>query len=513
MALDDRHPQYTDMHDDWELMKRSYKGERAIKDKDTDYLPATSGMEIDGMDTGKPGRKMYDAYKMRAKYPGLMRHAVETLIGALWTKPPVFNNIPAALEPMLKSATIDGESLEQLLRRIHEAQLVEGRVGLMLDVNVTDALRNKALPYIATYGALSIVNWDEGKRDEENAQRQLSLVVLDESEFERTTAMSWEFVEKYRVLTLGDPLDPQTSDKIGATFQVATAQRTKSVPGAEEFKEPNIRGTKLNQIPFVFINTKDNVPQPDDPPLKPLADLALTIYRGDADYRQNLYMQTQDTLVLIGAPSEDEPGSEGTRIGAGATIRITNPEGDAKFIGVSASGLEAQRAALEDDRKEADKLSGQLIDSVSRSKESGEALSTRIAAKTASLRQIAITSAAGLEKLLKIAAEWMNLPSEDIEVIPNLDFDNEQLSGTELTHLVSAKTMGAPLSRRSIHAIMSDKGMTEMTYEEELAEIESEEPLAGSTVDLAEQGLDIQREGLAPDEDEPDEDDDVEDVE
>ncbi|MBD4208505.1 hypothetical protein GUH47_21445, partial [Xanthomonas citri pv. citri] len=58
-----------------------------------------------------------------------------------------------------------------------------------------------------------------------------------------------------------------------------------SVPKDSDYIEPTIRGKTLNRIPFVFINSKDIVARPDDPPLLGLVNLALAIYRGDADYR------------------------------------------------------------------------------------------------------------------------------------------------------------------------------------------------------------------------------------
>jgi len=121
--------------------------------------------------------------------------------------------------------------------------------------------------------------------------------------------------------------------------------------------------------------------------------------------------------------------------------------------------------------------SGQMIDTRSKERESGDALKTRIGAQTATLNRIALTGAAGLEQLLKTAAKWLGANPEEVSVRPNLDFADEKLISRSLVELVTAKNMGAPLSRESLHNLMRDKGLTYMEFEEELNKIEEEEPI------------------------------------
>lgn len=470
MAIDTKHPLYAEFLEDWQMMRDTYRGERVVKARGQLYLPPTSGMVADGMAPEQPGAKAYQAYKARAVFHDFVADAVEAMIGMMHHKPPVIE-LPAALEPLRERATIHGESMEQLLRRINEQQLVTGRVGLLLDLPEQPD-PTAPLPYIATYRAEHIINWDDGARDELTLPR-LNLVVLEESEYERNAQFDWEFIEKYRVLILGDPVANEGHGE-AATYRVGVVRKSDGADvNLDNLTEPNIRGTKLEEIPFVFINTKDVVSSPDDPPLLGLARLALAIYRGEADYRQNLFMQGQDTLVVIGSQEED------FRVGAGATI-VLPQGGDAKYIGVTSEGLAEQRQALENDKVLAASKAGQLVDTRSRERESGEALRIRVAAQTATLNQIALTGAAGLEQLLKIAATWVGANPEEVSVQPNLDFVDDEMSGKTLVELMTAKTMGAPLSKRSIHRLMQDRGLTEMEYEEELDEIGDEEPTTGA---------------------------------
>lgn len=469
MAIDNKHPQYAEFALDWQTMRDTYRGERLVKERGELYLPATSGMQGNGMGVDQPGYKEYQAYKQRAVFHDFVSDAVEAMIGMMHSKPPVIE-LPKALETMMEKATINGEGLNYLLRRINEQQLVTGRLGLLLDLPLNPDPTNP-MPYIALYKTEDIINWDDGAVDELTLP-ELNLVVLNESEYERSTDFSWKFVDKFRVLVMGDV----TQNENKGVYTTGLFRDRNSNFTTENMKAPNLRGKTLEKLPFVFINSKDIVSTPDDPPLLGLARLALAIYRGEADYRQNLFMQGQDTLVVIGSSDDD------FRVGAGATITLSQG-GDAKYIGVGAVGLPEQRQALENDKMAAGTKAGQLIDSRSKEKESGDALKIRVAAQTATLNQIALTGAAGLERLLRIAAEWIGANPEEVKVTPNLDFVNDELSSKTLVELMTAKTMGAPLSLKTIHQQMQDKSLTELTLEEELAEIQGEEPLVGDGTD------------------------------
>lgn len=470
MSIQSYHPQYSVYSPDWVLCRDAYNGERVVKNKGTTYLPATAGMIADGMqNTKSPGYLAYEAYKTRAVYHEYMKEAVETMIGIMWSKDPVIE-LPAAMEAMLETATIKGETMYQLLRRINEQQLITGRLGLLLDLPTTPQPVNSVLPYIAMYEAENIINWDDGRR-EEVEKDTLNLVVLDESEYQRTEDFEWEWEHKYRVLALGDVAE----NELTGVYKVGVFIGTQINFSEEKMEVPVVVGNPLTEIPFVFVNSKDIVATPDNPPLAGIARLCMAIYRGEADYRQSLYLQGQDTLVIIGATGDDD-----YRVGAGTTIQLPTG-GDAKFVGVSSSGLAEQRQALENDKMVITSKAGQLIDTRSKQKESGAALEMRIGAQTATLNQIAITGAGALEKILKSAAEWLGLNPEEVSVMPNLDFADVEMTPAELVQYMSAKNLGAPIAKSTIHEIMRSRGVTEKTLEEELAEIEAEAPALTGT--------------------------------
>jgi hypothetical protein len=328
-----------------------------------------------------------------------------------------------------------------------------------------------SVPYLTTYVAETITNWNESG-DILEGVGQLDFVVLNESghRFRRET-MTWENVSEFRVLEI---------EPTSGSYQVGlfTTSGTNGLPAytPETMVTPLSLGSPLTEIPFTFINSKDIVPTPDRPPLMGLGELSLTIYHSEADYRQSLFMQGQDTLVVIGGTTNPDglPGEDDAiRTGAGSRIDV-NQGGDAKYIGVSSTGLAEQRLALENDHSRASQMAGQLSSKKGNQVESGQSLQTRQAAQTATLNQIALSAAAGLEKILRIAARWVGADPEEVSVTPNLEFGHIEFNPRELVDLMTAKTMGAPISNETIHTFMVNKGVTELDYESEIGLVEED---------------------------------------
>lgn len=495
MALDSVHPRYAEMAPEWVRLRDFTKGERAVKAKGETYLPATKGMKLDGMGStasgkSKLGQEVYDAYKLRAVFPEYIADALEIFMGMLHNKSPVIE-LPKQLEYLRERATELNEPLEILLQRINLEQLTTGRLGLLLDLPKNPDPLNPE-PFIALYIAEAIRNWDATAINEERAD--INLVILDESGYEMNSNFEWTTKSKYRVLQMNKQFS-ETGALLSSTYLCGAF--SVSGGGTPTFDptnmlSPSLRGKVLDSIPFVFINSKDINPDPDEPPLNPLAKLCEAIYRGEADYRQNLFMQGQDTLVIIGdrakPPAADGKGEdEPLRTGAGSRIELeASPGADAKYIGVNSQGLTEQRYALENDRKRGESKSGQLIDAAKGDKESGTALRTRVGAQTATLNQIAKTGALALQIILKRAAIWLGANPDEVKVTPNLEFADYQMSGQDLTNLMTAKrTGGAPISEESIHRLMVQGNLTTLDYKTEKELIAKEEPFETPEAKLA----------------------------
>lgn len=461
MSLKTTHPQYAAKIQSWSAMRDFYAGEATVKEAGVTYLPPTAGMVLDGMEPTNLGYKLYQAYKDRAVFPDYVKEGIEALIGLIHQHDAKIE-LPERMKYLEKAATVDGESLLMLLRKINGEQLITGRLGLMVDLPRDPDPANPQ-PFISMYVAESIRNWDDGANIA--GVNDLNMVVLDESGMVRE-GFNWQFKEKYRVLELREGLYEQ-----GAFDGDSYVQDAMQIP--------MLRGKTLNKIPFVFINSKDLISTPDNPPLMGLGQLCLSIYRGEADYRQNLHMQGQDTLVTVGGirnpgavPGQDD---DAVRVGAGSRIDV-EMGGDAKFIGVSSTGLSEQRNSLENDRKRAEFKAGQLIGNQSIKNESGNAMLARLAAQTANLNQISMSSGEGLQTALRHIAVWLGEDPESVKVTPNTEFTNAASNAQELVYLMTARSLGAPLSMRSIHTSLKERGYTQMDYEDEMRLVKQEGP-------------------------------------
>ena len=154
--------------------------------------------------------------------------------------------------------------------------------------------------------------------------------------------------------------------------------------------------------------------------------------------------------------------------------------------------------SLENDYNRARSKAGQLLDTVSRERESGEALTIRVAARTASLKQIALAGAFGLQQALRHCAMWVGADPEEVTVAPNLDFVDDNFDPADLVQLINAKNLGAPISVETIHEWLRERDVTSFDLEEELDKIVEEEAM----------GLGSSSDALPDDEEENDEDGD-----
>jgi hypothetical protein len=465
-----KHPLYGDYLPDWTILRDFSKGERYVKEQTTKYLPATAGMILDGMgrDTQSVGAITYRAYVTRAVFHDFVSDAVLSMIGIMHSKPPKID-LPEEMKPLLDKATPDGLSLAALLRKINMEQILTGRVGLMADLPEDPKIDGNPLPFLVTYNAETITNWDDGGFDP-NYQK-LNLVVLDESGPVRDADFTWTTKQKFRVLKLdGNFVDQFGQQKPEGTY----LQGVFDSEGATEqgFLAPVIMGKTAPRIPFVVINACDVHTNPDTPPLLALANICWALYRGEADYRQNLFMQGQDTLVVVGGVRDADP-SKPVRTGAGARIDV-DITGDAKYIGVQSTGLSEQSKCIDADKNSAIDRSMQLLNPRRTQRESGEALHTRVAARTVTLHMLANSGAEGLQGILRTIAEWKGLDPKSVNVTPNLDFTDDSLSSKEFVELLTARSQGAPISYKSIHNLMVERGLTNMDYEEELALVKKE---------------------------------------
>ncbi len=434
-------PQYRYALSDWCKCDDCFAGEREVKEAGETYLPKTEGQMADP----QFGTRRYEAYKTRANYFNYFFSTVAMMLGIMHREPPEAIELPERIRSIRTTASSDGLPLSSTLRRINLLQLVYGRCGVLLDVP-PENISPDAVPVMTLYPAHRILDWDD----------TLSTLLLDESGWENRNGM-WSFVRRVRFCALspeGEYFSLLMSPEEYAEFRSAPHK----IP-EESF--PEICGRRLRRIPFVFANVTDSCTDIQKPPLLPLVNICLAIYRGEADYRHALFMQAQSTLFLKGFQLDGPP-----MMGAGNYIHTESPDASGSFLEISGAGLQEMRAA-QNDLHEMAKNMGISLDNSSQN-ESGEALKTRLAIKTALMRTVADTGEKCIQNLLAIAAEWCNADLSEVKFTANHNFTEGCASASEVLELWNAKNAGLPLSARSIHEWLRKNDFTDSSYEEEI---------------------------------------------
>lgn len=395
-SANNRHPTYTiERQNEWDLCERAYEGETAIKAAGEVHLAMPSGYA--GLNDR--GAKAYAAYLMRAQFPDIMAPSVGAMVGIVHGTE-IQIEMPSALEYLNENADGEGLTLVDMHRRITRGLLVGGRMGVLADAPV-----GGGDPFLATYPGRTIINWDT------------DFYVLDESEYVRD-GFTWSVVEKFRVLQLDERGYLQTLYRGDAQTDITPTRQG---------------GGRLDRVPFAVATAKDVGPRISTPPLIGVARAALAMYQLSADYRLQLFMSGQETMVAINGPAPDVVGAGVVHemIGTGET----GERPDLKYVSPSCSGIEAHKEAIDMNRDAAAQAGARLFDQGDRAQESGEARALRYKSETANLQSVAQMSCALLERGLRNIAAMKGLNEADVVVNPPENLLEGAMSPADLSQL------------------------------------------------------------------------------
>lgn len=432
MKVDSQHPQMTgERRLEWQLVRDAMEGESAIKKRGEHYLPKPTGFKA----LPEGGKPAYDSYMKRAHFPEILGPSVAAMIGIIHSKESQIE-MPDQMAGIWERANREGLTLEAFHRRITRYLLTIGRYGVL-----ADAPADGGDPLLVGYAGDTIINWGD-----EN-----EFFVLDETDTRRA-GFEWHYITRYRVLEITEGAYRQTIYE-GDGFKTT-----------EQF-EPTARGGKrLESIPFAVASAIDISANVITPPLIGVARAALAIYQLSADYRHQLYMSGQETLVALNGPAP-------TAVGAGVVHEMKGDRDlppDLKYVSPSCSGIEAHKVAMQESRKDAVNAGARLFDETHKAQESGEARRLRFASETATLMSVAQSSAGLLERALRNAAIMMGLNPEDVVVTAPADLLDSTISPQDAQALMAMWTDGG-ISYETFYSNLQ-KGGIASTERDHLAE-------------------------------------------
>ena len=481
MSVDTKHPDLVDHWDEYQMARDFERGQTAVRRAGERYLPMPSGFKI----SASAGRDEYAAYADRARFPDIFAPTVAGMVGIVHrTEFKIEGLDEGPLAELWERATVDGLTLEAFSRRITAELLRTGRYAVLADMPPEGG----EVPYLAGYTAECVVNWTQ-ERD---------FFVLDESGRRRTTdGFTWENYRRFRVLRLLGEVDEETGAEAepepGAERTYAAAVYEDVVlPGADgaartergEEVRPmteaaDLRavpratgGVEFGEIPLVVAGARDLGLGVEAPPLLGVLNAARAIWQLDADYRLQLFMTGQETLVLTGIDKNDVPAT------VGATVVLALPTGaSAQYVGPAGTGIDKHKQAIDDAKQDAVRAGAQLFDQTEVPDESGKSRKLRYAAQTATLTTIAQSSAAALERALRYAALFVGADPGAIIVTPNLEFVDSEMTPQEAQALM-AVWQGGMISYDTAYEVLQRGRLAsaERTAQEEQDLIDQETP-------------------------------------
>jgi hypothetical protein len=413
--VEHRHAEYVESAPDWEKVRDVIAGERAVKEKGTQYLPRLGG--FDGQE--------YGAYKQRALFFEATPRTVSGLVGAIFRKVPVVE-IDEKHRRFIDDMTMTATPFSVFTKDITTEVLSMGRVGVLVDVPPVEGLR----PYARTYMAEDITNWRVEVID---GIPTLVAVVLREGRESLDEDGRSETREMRRELLL-------TVD--GYVQRLWT--RAEGRGGAEgdwfviETYEPVRQGQRLEQIPFVFVGPTTLDPDVERSPIMGLVNVNLSHYVTSADLEHGAHFTALPTPWVSGVT--EDIGS----LKIGPSQAWTLPEGaQAGMLEYHGTGLDALEKRLERKEHAMAVLGARLLEDQKKAAEAADTLRQRSRGENSVLGGIADTVGRGLSRVLDWMIWWDGSNDDTAVVSLNKEFTDTGLDAAQITALIRGWQAGA----------------------------------------------------------------------
>ena len=514
MPINSVHPTYKAQTDDWETMRDTLKGDKAIRANIRKYLPPPPGMNLKGSGdindilgmSAKGIQSRYNHYTTFAEWPEIVQMTLNAIQGLVHEKPPTIE-LPDDLEYLIETATPTGDSMLDLWEMVTRETFAAGRVSMLSEI-FEDSV------FICLYRAESLINWHILPRQ---AGGDVVLAVLTEVKTVPKDDDHYEHedIERWRELQLF--AEPLASGELGpAVYRVRLWEAKEGddpsvIVTAETdpngWVTPIFFGQPWPEIPLTVNNAIAKGFKFGPLPLISAARRAISIFRKTADYFRSLYNKGDPQAVLFGVAPEDAP----THIGGSSIWTFPEADGKAEYLDIDGDGIPLQKDAIDDQYDRFEQETGRLVapDQNAIGAASGEAIRRRTANQQVTVKSLVINAAASMQSHLRMMARLMGKSDEVIEAIvftPNLDFAEPMMTGKEFMDYVLAKNAGGPLSTETLHDLARTHKITDRDFETEMELIESEGPTAADI----QAELDEERRRNAQDAEADDEDEDEE---
>ena len=438
------HRTYQSRRTQYDRIRHAIDGQDAMRENAALYLRRPEGLT----------KTEWENYVRGAPFYPVAESTTRAAVGLCFRKPPSFT-VPPRLEPMLRRASYDGNSIEVLSEFLLREIVTVGRVCALLDFPVNEGqLDSLSVPHISTFEAEDIRDWKMGVV---GGVKRLTMLRLHEfnEDLEDTGT------EQHLVLEL-DPLLTIRRYHISRGVNGETSEVQ-----IDEDILPTVNGEPLAYIPAIVFSPYNLSPDTEKPPLLDLVDTNIQHYQHSAELAHALWMSSMPTPVITGNVNEDQ---KPRAIGPG-TIWFLPDNANAFYLSAPSDAHASLRTAIQDTEMRMNALGATMILSGQRRQETAETASMRYQNDTSMLLSSITMLEAGLRTLLSWAADWVQAGEVIVEF--NRDLISSQIDHNLVKALLAAVNAGA-ISRQSFIDALRKGEVIDRTTEDELDLIEEE---------------------------------------
>ena len=312
-----------DMAEDWTIIDALMGGTRAMRAAGKRYLPQWPAEDKDSYTTRLATATLFPAYA----------RTVSVLTGKPFSEPlKVGEDVPARIKEWLEDVNLEGRNLHAFAADLCSEGLSHGLTGILVDCppnpsakTVADERKAGVRPYFVHIHHGQILGWRTEKV--KGGQRLTQLRLLEAVE-EPDGEFAVKAVEQVRVLEPG---------------KWTIYRKTKSDGGVESWTVFEAGTTTLPVIPFVPIYGVRKEFMVGGAPMLELAHANVEHWQSTSDQQTILHVARVPMLFTkdIGADTQ-------ITAGAGAFIRASSKDADAKYVEHSGAAIEAGRKSILD---------------------------------------------------------------------------------------------------------------------------------------------------------------------
>ncbi|AQS48746.1 hypothetical protein BMG03_13790 [Thioclava nitratireducens] len=431
---------YDKLQSEYRLIRDCLEGEQAVKDAGRLYTP-----KPDGMTTAN-----YTAYVQRGCFYDAPAMTLRALVGLALRKDPVIK-LPARLEPMRLNATNENAPMTVLIEDAVREGMSMGRFGLLLDFPPAGNSAN-TVPHISTFDAEAIEDYQTAYVD---GRKVLTRVWLVSDETYEEAEVSYELI---------------LEDTIYKFRRFIRDQHQTRVDVGEEII-PTVNGKALDHIPFLMVSHEGLRPEEVRPPFSGLCRVAISHFRNSCDREHAIFLTSAPTPWISGSLPADKVT---TTIGAGALWTL--PEGcQVGMLEFTGAGVAAQKDLMEEKIETMVSLGARMLSATMNRNETLGTATQRTRAELSLLHGTVVSVEAGINHLLRLAAEWMGENPEEAAITLSRDFIEITID-PKMVEAQMKLWMGGMISRATLYENLQagEIARADRPWQDELAMIESE---------------------------------------